>query len=42
MASYSTVMDGDNTNGLHHAMVDPDQLCGPQIIQAMMKTAGKY
>ena len=42
MASYSSVMDLDNTSSLHQAMVDPNHLCGPQVIQAMMKTPGKY
>ena len=42
MASNSSVMDCDNTSSLHQAMVDPDRLCGSQVIQAMMKTPGKY
>ena len=42
MASNSSVIDCDNTSSLHQAMVDPDHLCGPQVIQAMMKTPGKY
>ena len=42
MASYSSVMDLDNTTSLHQAVVDPYRLCGPQVIQAMMKTPGKY
>ena len=42
MTSYSSVMECDNTSSLHQAMVDPDCLCGPQVIQAMMKTPGKY
>ena len=42
MASNSSLMDLDNTSSLHQAMVDPDHLCDPRVIQAMIKTPGKY
>ena len=35
-------MECDSTSSLHQATIDPNHLCGPQVIQAMMKTPGKY